>query len=215
MRITKSLAILAALASGIASQAHAGTTFTYDSYTVLDNAAGATGTTAVITDTALGVNVNAYVGMIALHGSGANLGGVLDVYCVDIIDDLQASGTYNITYPTGLPNPQNLSAPQIAAISALIANGDNFTAVQFAIWETEYGSDVSFSGADADQAVAATYLANVANGTWAPPTGYESLYNLSNIPNQNLVGVPEPSALALFGVALLGLGYMARRKGVI
>jgi hypothetical protein len=209
MRITKALAIIAGLASGVATQAQAANTFTYTNYSVLDGT-GVSGASAVITDPALGVDVDAFVGMIALTGPS----GTLDAYCVDILDELQGAATYNITTASAYPK---LTAAQIATISALIANGSDYSAVQFAIWETEYGVAVSFSGDPTDQAVATTYLADVTSGAWGAPSNQVLSEITPSVAgaNQNLVfssPVPEPSTLVLLGAALFSVGYVTRRK---
>jgi hypothetical protein len=212
---SKTLAVCAGLLIGIASHAQAGT-FAYTSYSVTDNAAGATGNTAQIIDSALGVNVDAYVGRITLFGAN---GSSLNAYCVDIDDDLAANDTYNIA--NAIAN-SNLNASQISTINTLIANTNgvsdaSYSAVQFAIWMTEYGSAVSFSGDQADQDLAVTYLNNVTDGDWkSPPNPSLSLPELTPSvdggKNQTLVEAPEPSALAMFGVALFGLGCVGYRR---
>jgi PEP-CTERM motif len=193
---------------GFAAVANAGA-YTYNGY-------GFSGENVHITDTLLGVE-NEYggAGLITLDGSSAIM-----AYCVDIADWLLSAGTYN----SGVnPNLAGLSSftghSKLADITALIAHGTNFAAVQVAIWETEYGSNLTITPDDSGlRAVANTYLADL-SGLWTVPAGITllELSPLAGQTNQTLVYVsviPEPGSIVLLGSAIAAIGYMRWRRRV-
>jgi hypothetical protein len=176
---TKLLTALLAGSVALTGVAHANPTFTYTSYSVADGI-GQSGATVNLYDPTLNVNIDAYAGQIDLHGSTT-----MATYCVDILDDLASTGTYN----TGSPRTSMLTPTLINEISVLISNGGtNYTAIQLAIWTAEYGNNLSITGDSTDLAVATTDLGLVTSGTWKAPTT-QALYELtpqSPTTNQNL-----------------------------
>jgi hypothetical protein len=215
MRIPLLTAVVAG-SIALASGAKANPTFAYTSYSVADGT-GQGGATFNLSDSTLGVNVNAYAGQIDLQGKT-----VIDTYCVDISDLLLGAATYN----TGFPRTSLLTPTLINEIAALISNGGtNYTAIQLAIWKVEYGSGLTITptnGDTTDLTIATTDLNNVTTGTWKSPTNWEvpsslALYELTPVgaANQNLVyfnPVPEPMSLAVLGAGLFGLGIIKRRS---
>jgi len=195
------------IVGGGISTANAGV-YSYDSYDF-------SGGNVHFTDASLGIaNEYAGAGLITLNGSS-----VIRAYCVDIAHWLLPSGTYNVGIDPAT-NP-NLTGSMIAAIGALIYNGDNFGAVQLAIWKIEYGAAASFTPDDTGLlTLADTYLENVKN-TWSVPPNL-ALFELTPVDgqvNQTLVyladppaSVPEPGTLTLLGGGLLMTGLVARRR---
>jgi hypothetical protein len=122
------------------------------------------------------------------------------------------------TAGTGGSNP-GLSSAQIGQIGALITHGDALintatdvsAAIQLAIWEVEYGKAFSSNGISTSvSALAATYVTDVQNGTWAPNANVELL---SQSGNQTLAYVtPLPSTWTLMLAGLAGLGFFAHRR---
>jgi hypothetical protein len=137
-----------------------------------------------------------------------------------------------------------LSTTQIGEIGALITHGDAIiaanapgtynvsAAIQLAIWEIEYGT----SGANGTQPftytglnqldgdptytstqLAAQYITDVANGTWALDSG--DVYLLTGSGNQTLAfdtdapsATPLPAALPLFATGLGAMGLLGWRR---
>lgn len=159
--------------------------------------------------------------------------GMLGVWCVDLFRNISLGGSYN--YDTGAladngskppVAPTSLSAQQINDIGKVAAYG-NFlmstaptnaksAAVQAAIWNIEYGTTAT--GSDPQFAVELTNIMNVLP-TLTNPGGTELLSQKDNqglYTSQGLYKpntVPEPSTLALIGLAMLAMfGLGLRRK---
>jgi hypothetical protein len=215
MRLIKATFLLAGLTvcAGIGT-AHAGL-YTYGSY-------GFAGTGVTVNDPTLRI-VNEYggAGVTTLNGSPA-----LNVYCVDINDELLGSGTFNAGVdPATDPNLAGTSSitgdSKLADIAALIFTGVNPAGVQLAIWETEYGSDATFTpDHQRAQTDANTYLTDAAT-IWRVPANFEllELTAVNGQPNQTMIylsdppiGVPEPATFALLSGAVLMTGLLVKRR---
>lgn len=159
--------------------------------------------------------------------------GMLGVWCVDLFRNIALGGSYD--YDTGAladngskppVAPTSLSAQQISDIGKVAAYG-NFlmstaptnarsAAVQAAIWNIEYGTTAT--GSDPQFGVELTNIMNILP-TLTNPGGIElfsqkdsqGLYTSQGLYKPNTV--PEPSTLALIGLAMLAMfGLAAMRK---
>ncbi len=65
--------------------------------------------------------------------------GTVDAWCIDVFNDLQGSGTYNIgpsSGAAGSPGVPSLSPTQLGQIGALVAHGDLLSrSPRFVLWE--------------------------------------------------------------------------------
>lgn len=212
------------LLSAAASLALAGPsladTFTYSGFSVTP------GLPVTVTDLSLGINEQVQGGEITLTGSGPNLGQDLMAWCVDLIGQLQQTGTYNIvpftSGSTGNGNPSLGALTVTEMASAMLAAGlnDNPLATQLAIWRIEYGSDLSFSSSNAivggdivlSQALA---LDAESGGSQFNPTASLDLLD-APLTDQVLAvpraAVPLPASLAFFGSGLIALGWLRNRR---
>ncbi len=167
-------------------------------------------------------DVKGGAGQIKLIGSGPNATQTILAWCMDIYDFLQNSGTYNITPlttgGTGGSNP-TLTSTQIGEIGALITHGnalintsyDVSAAIQLAIWKVEYGGVFNSNGITPSVAtLAATYVTDVQNGTWA---ANDNVSLLQEAGNQTLAFVtPLPATWTLMLSVLACLGFIAYRR---
>ena len=162
------LPVIAALVagSGVASAA----TYTYSGYNVT-NEQGIHITSPN--------NISGGMGQIVLTGSLLDIGNNLAVWCLDVFDWLQGSGTYNSgNLSSSVPNGNTfatLSATQQSEIASLAAHGnahigDSFNAsaaIQLAIWEVEYSTFAFTSVSSSVVNLANLYLTAVgAGGIW-------------------------------------------------
>ena len=222
MRKIAGLAIsVVALAAAMAVPAKAGT-YTYNGFNVV-------GDVAVTITNPISETVGA--GQIVLHGSGADAGNNLSVWCFDLLDHLQNGPyTYQIdqltTAGVGQGNPV-LASNQIIAIGDLIEHGLGidpsnplrFAALQVAIWKTIYGAALSLSGESVAMSNEVnTFLADAApsGSIFDPNVKVFFLHDAPDAPNQVLgfavQQTPLPAAAWLFGTGLAGLGMLARRQ---
>jgi hypothetical protein len=162
-----------------------------------------------------------------IPGAGSNTGQTLDVWCLDLLNLLQAGPyTYQIspltTAGAGGSNP-TLTSLQITEIGDLMLNGangsnpDRFAAAQLAIWAVEYGVAFSTSGVGATlAALEATDIANVRpGGAWYNTNVQVNLlHDAVTAPNQTLgfAVTPLPATLPLFASSLGALGLLGWRR---
>jgi hypothetical protein len=169
------------------------------------------------------------VGQVVLHGSGADSGNNLAVWCLDVFDWLAGSGTYSsgALQPT-TPNTGtigvNLSGTQIGQIGALVAHANSListaydasAAIQLAIWHVEYGSDAfSYLGGGSNLAtLASEYYNNATKGTWDPVSGLQALYVTSGNQTMTFIATtPLPATWAMLLGGVLGLGLLLNSRG--
>lgn len=222
MRVSPFLLALLMIAAVIAGGSPA-SAYTYNGYNVV-NAQN------------LGIKVappqNSYeqggVGQVVLHGSGADSGNNLAVWCLDVFDWLAGSGTYSsgALQPT-TPNTGtigvNLSGTQIGQIGALVAHANSListaydasAAIQLAIWHVEYGDAFSYSGGGPHLAtLASAYYDNATNGPWAPVSGLQALYVTSGNQTMTFIATtPLPATWAMLLGGFLGLGLLLNSCG--
>jgi hypothetical protein len=163
-------------------------------------------------------------GQITLDTSSGNI----LAWCLDVTDYLLSSGTYSVSTPATLPQ---LSAAQDAVIGSLIVEGnallagqgingynkdDISTAVQIAIWQTEYGASFSYTPINSS----VTQLVQdflLPSGKWSYENYFTATFETLNPPNgtanQVLAMDPVPGPVA--GAGLPGLlfaagGFLAR-----
>lgn len=195
-------------------------TFTYTGFSVVGGGVGVSVTGPVV--------ANVLAGQTILHGSGANAGTDLAVWCVDLLNVLQNGPyTYQISTLTtagvGQGNP-TLTTQQITAIADLIAHAggsdvQHEAAVQLAIWKEIYGAAFTTAGVDPTIASLESFdLANVLPGGLFFDTGLtvEFLHDAPIAPDQAMAFVvpatPLPAAVWMFGTGLAGLGGLALRR---
>jgi hypothetical protein len=147
--------------------------------------------------------------------------GIVDGWCIDVFDDLQGAGTYNVgpsSGAAGSPGVPSLSSTQLGEIGALVAHGDSLVAhpgsyssnevaaaIQIAIWTVEYDPNFGYNtlGSPVDAAppnpsgLVAYYLSQVGTGNpWGLNTHFDVLSytdKQTGVSNQTLVTVPEAS----------------------
>jgi hypothetical protein len=214
------LPVVAALVAG--GNVASATTYNYSSYSVTNEQ------TIQITGPH---NVFGGMGQVVLHGSSPNIGVNLTVWCLDIYDWLQNSGTYNsgiLSLNPGGSQFVTLSALQQNEIASLALHGnahigDSFNtsaAIQLAIWEIEYGNTFTFTGvSSAVQNLAAlyiSYLSNIWGGTYTASlltaSGNQSMTFIDIGQGQVVNPTPLPSSWTMLIAGFVGLGFLAYRR---
>ena len=158
MTRTTSLAVLSAVVASLAGAAVA-SPMTYTGYTVLNNQ------TVTLSDPSLGVNEAGGSGQITFTGTNT-AGGTLSTWCVDIKDFLLGSGSLDQGTTLALASTNSINALLANATPLLAGNYDASSALQVAIWETEYGSALTVSGPSSMMTLANTYVSDVTTGAW-------------------------------------------------
>ena len=93
----------------------------------------------------LGISESAGFGQITLNGTNTP-GGTIATWCIDIAHTLQGSGSFIIGGFLNGDFGTKLNALLTNVISTLEAGYDNSSALQVAIWQAEYGPDLTVSG---------------------------------------------------------------------
>ena len=207
-RFKTTLLAAACLAIAAVAPAHAGQV-TYSSYSVLN------GQNVTLHNANLWKNdETAGSGQITLNNTNTP-GGMIATWCIDIAHTLQASGSFKTGGFLSGDFGAKVNALLTNVVPTLKAGYDNSSALQVAIWQAEYGSDLTVSGPASVMSQAKIYLDNVNNGTWKadPRMGVAVLARDGNNQDQAyLTAVPEPASMAVLAAGLVGLGLVRRKR---
>lgn len=181
-------------------------------------------------------------GQIVLHGTDSAMPSTpafnIYAWCVDLYHALYiGNNAYTFYVGTAVTTNGNGVAVSAATNSQLdtiaaygnqllagtyAGNADVSTAIQLAIWQTEY-SGLTFTGANstviADVAAYEAYAANVANARTAsallPASGQQQLITNTVSPSgSGSSNAPEPISATLLATGMIGLCFARRRRTV-
>ena len=193
--------------------------------TFLETSVSVIGAQSVVIGSPVTRNVSA--GLIQLNGTG---GSFMDVFCVDVFDNIQQPYLYNIATWTpgstfqGMANITAAQAQQIASLAFLASSSNTGpfadAILQLAIWKTEYGGSFATLGLDsATQNSVNTALFETDAGGFLS-RGDLTLHVMSDAPSDpsqafvfaTVAAVPEPSTWAMMIIGFAGIVFMGARK---
>ena len=150
-------------------------------------------------------------------------------WCVDLFHEISLGST-TYTFVIGGPVTTNGNSGAVsAALSAKLmtlaaygnsllagvnaGNADVSTAIQLAIWQTEY-SGLTFSGANTAVSNAVTAFENYANTHTLSGSALIPLNGQQQLITNTVAPAPEPVSSALLATGLIGLALTRRRRSV-
>ena len=151
-----------------------------------------------------------------------------ELFCVDLADDLSTDTTYNASYTTDGTIKNGTTVSHAGQIAWLIENlgpaaatADQNLALQTAIWQVEYGTNLVYTGSSdpavsgylaADLAALGDNTAPVGSVFWISPTNNDGT-NAQGLAG-TLVPTPEPSSIVLLASGIVGVTGVLRRRFV-